>query len=463
MLTQGQTRWGIRSLSTMTNRLLADALATSFLAGDSTLEETVARGNHTLGRRWPWLRSVAKRYLTVFNGPTRPRHGEVVQFLLRNKRFQKACAKYSNEMRVQHWIAEPTRMRPAKVALTWDVPAITTTGDLSDWLGPNVNELDWFADLKGLCCKGSLPRLSHYHYRILAKDSGNIRLIEAPKTRLKELQQKILREILEKIPVHEAAHGFRKGRSIRTFVGPHVGQRVVVRMDLQDFFPSLSSARIQTFFRTAGYPEDVADLLGGICTNAAPRYVWISTGSAMDRQRLREARDLYSRPHVPQGAPTSPALANLCFYRTDCRLAGLAKSAGAVYTRYADDLAFSGTEQFERVAERFSIHVAAIVMQEGFQICHRKTRVMRQSVRQHLAGLIANQKANIRRADFDRLKAILTNCVRKGVTTQNRDCDEHWREHLRGRIGFVESINPARGQRLRAIYDQITWEPGLTR
>lgn len=446
----------------MTNRLLADALATSFLAGESSLEETVARGNHTLGRKWLWLRSLAKRYLTVFNGPTRPRHREVVQFLLHNKGFQKACAKYSNEMRIQHWIAEPMRVRPAKPASRWNIPAITTTGDLADWLELNVSELDWFADLKGLNCKGSLPRLSHYHYRILAKDSGNIRLIEAPKTRLKELQLKILREILENIPVHGAAHGFRKGRSIKTFVAPHVGQRVVVRMDLQDFFPSLNAARIQAFFRTAGYPEAVADLLGAICTNAVPRGIWTNSEMTLDRQRLREARDLYGRPHVPQGAPTSPALANLSFYRTDCRLSGLAKSAGAVYTRYADDLAFSGGEEFERRAARFSIHAATIVMEEGFRIHHRKTRVMRRSVRQHLAGLIANQKVNIRRADFDRLKATLTNCIRHGPASQNRDGHEYWREHLKGRIGFMESVNPSKGRRLRAIYDQITWEQGLT-
>lgn len=300
----------------MTNQLLADVLATAFLAGEPNLEETVARGNRALGRGWPWLRALTKRYLTVFNGSTRPRHREVVGFILRNPVFQRACAKYSSELRVQQWIAEPMRMRPAKAASRWNVPAITTTGDLADWLGLNVSELDWFADLKGLGYKKDVPRLRHYHYRILAKESGNIRLIEAPKTRLKELQQKILREVLEKIPVHDAAHGFRKGRSIKTFVAAHLGQRVVLRMDLQDFFPSLSSARVQTFFRTAGYPEDVADLLGGICTNATPLDVWGNTGSATDRQRLREARDLYSRPHVPQGAPTSPALANLCFYRT---------------------------------------------------------------------------------------------------------------------------------------------------
>jgi hypothetical protein len=137
----------------------------------------------------------------------------------------------------------------------------------------------------------------------------------------------------------------------------------------------------------------------------------------------------------------------LCFYRADCRLAGLAKAAGAAYTRYADDLAFSGGKEFERRAERFSIHAAAIVMEEGFQVHHRKTRVMRQSVRQHLAGLVANQHVNVRRVDLDRLKATLKNCVRHGPESQNRDGHPCWQEHLRGRVGFVESI-----------YEQIRWQ-----
>lgn len=442
----------------MTHRVLADALATAFLAGDSTFEGVLARGRRTLGRNWAWLGPLVKRYLIAFNRPTRPRHREVVRFLLANKGFRKASARYSGELRVREWITEPMRMRPARAALGWGVPAIATTGELAAWLGLGVGELDWFADLRGLGYKNNVPPLAHHHYRILAKDSGSVRLIEAPKTRLKKLQQKILREILEKIPVHEAAHGFRQGRSIKTFVAPHVAKRVVVRLDLQDFFPSLGAARVQAFFRTAGYPEDVADLLGGVCTNAAPPDVWRGVETTRDRQRLREARDLYSRRHLPQGAPTSPALANLCFYRADCRLTGLARAAGAVYTRYVDDLAFSGGEDFARRAERFSLHAAAIAMQEGFRVHHRKTRVMRQSVRQHLAGLVVNQRPNVRRTDFDRLKAILTNCLRRGSASQNHDGHARWREHLEGQVGFVESVNPVRGRRLRAIYEQIRWE-----
>jgi len=258
----------------MAHRVLADALAMAFLAGESTFEGVITRLRRRIPRNWAWLRPLAKQCLMTFDGRTRPRHREVVQFLLRNQGFRKASAKHSADLRVEQWMAEPMQRRPGRAALGWGVPAIETTGALAAWLGLEVSELDWFADLKGLGYKKNVPRLRHYHYRTLTKDSGNLRLIEAPKTRLKELQRRILREMLEKIPIHEAAHGFCKGRSIKTFVAPHVARWVVIRMDLQDFFPSLGAARIQTFFLTAGYPENVADLLGGICTNSTPQEVW---------------------------------------------------------------------------------------------------------------------------------------------------------------------------------------------
>jgi len=436
---------------------LVRMLAKCFLAGEPAVEQIVARGSHTLGKRWRWLRPLAQRYVKTVTDRTRPRQREVVQFLLHDRGFQRAWSKYSHELSVEQWLSEPQRMQPVGAAGAWDVPTIESVGALAGWLGVKAGELEWFADLKGLGYRKSSARLSHYHYRILAKANGDVRLIEAPKLRLKELQRQILTGILERVPPHPAAHGFVKGRSIKTFVAPHVGQRVVLRMDLQDFFPSFRAARVQTFFRTLGYPESVADLLGGICTNATPRQVWKKLALDFDLSRVHDARDLYSRPHLPQGVPTSPALANLCTYRMDCRLAGLAKSVGAEYTRYADDLAFSGSEALERRIERFSTHVAAILIEEGFTVHHRKTRIMRRGVRQHLAGLVANQHINVIRRDFDRLKAILTNCVRLGPESQTQDARSHFRLHLYGRVAFVEMINPGRGARLRRILEQIRW------
>jgi len=441
--------------------LLVRILARSFLAGPPTVEGIVSRANLALGKPWRWLHPLAKRYLKIFHGHPRPRHRDVVQFILRDLQFQRIWLKHRRGISIAHFITGTQPMQPVAAARNWPVPTIESAAALADWLQITPTELQWFADLKGLAYKKSNSMLRHYHYRILAKQSGNIRLIEAPKRRLKEIQRRILNEIVEKISAHPAVHGFVITRSIKTFAAPHINQRVVLRMDLRDFFPSFIRARIQAMFRTMGYPEAVADLLGGLCTTITPRDIWARAAFGEDPFHLWESRwetqAIYFQPHLPQGAPTSPALANLCAYRLDCRLAGLAESAGATYTRYADDLAFSGGEDFEKRVVRFSVHVAAIALEEGFNVHHRKTRIMRQGARQHLAGIVINRHTNVRRADFDRLRAILTNCVRLGPATQNRDAHPEFRLHLEGKLAFVEMINPFKAKRLRAIFNQIQW------
>ena len=258
----------------------------------------------------------------------------------------------------------------------------------------------------------------------MAKRSGSLRLIEAPKPRLKRFQRCLLDAILLKIPPHESAHGFRTGRSVTTFVAPHVGQTVVLKMDLRDFFVSITNARVVAIYLTLGYPEAVARLLAGLSTNTVPLEVWNrSAGLAFDPAGSSahwQARRLYREPHLPQGAPTSPALANLAAYRLDARLTGLAVAAQANYTRYADDLVFSGGASLAQAIARFAIQVAAIAIEEGFAVQHAKTRVMRQGVRQRVAGVVINRKINMARHDHDQLKAILWNCARYGPHEQNR-------------------------------------------
>ena len=172
----------------------------------------------------------------------------------------------------------------------------------------------------------------------------------------------------------------------------------------------------------------------------------------MDRLRL-----LYCRKHLPQGAPTSPALANLIAYRLDCRLSGLAANAGVSYTRYADDLLFSGAKDFGRFAKSFAIKVGSIAIDEGFQVQFRKTRIMRAATQQSAAGIVLNQGTNARRSEFDLLKAILFNCVRQGPSTQNRKCVSDFQSHLRGRINWVRQLNPARGEKLMAMFHSVDW------
>ncbi len=430
-------------------------LATAILAGQADLNPISVRITDLLGQEWRWARPLVRRYLANFASGTRPRLREVVAFLQQDTGFCRACETHKSNIRIARWLTAEPSMQPIAKAAEWNIPAIETVDDLALRLRLSPSELAWFADLKTLGRRpGSSSQLQHYHYRIVAKKSGAVRLIESPKQLLKKLQRQILTEILDNVPAHPAVHGFVKARSIKTFAAPHAGQGVVLRLDLKDFFPSIRRARVQSIFRTLGYPETVADLLGGLCTNAAPRGLFRAMPSAVSA----EVRRLYEQTHLPQGAPTSPALANMCAYRMDCRLAGLALASGGVYTRYADDLAFSGTGAFERGIERFAAHVAAVATEEGFAVNHRKTRIMRRSVRQHLAGLVVNQAVSIPRAEFDRLKATLTNCVRNGPANENREHIPHFRAHLEGRIAFVAMIQPERGMKLRSLFESIEWD-----
>ncbi|HSG69580.1 MAG TPA: reverse transcriptase family protein [Planctomycetaceae bacterium] len=434
---------------------IARALAEVFAAGSFDADDLVERGTRLFTRHSEWLKPLAQRVADAYSTGTRPRRITIEKFLLADRGFARACQKH--DLRFSDEVVGSFTMSPVDSARAWDVHPINSSGELASWLGLTIGELDWFADRKRLGYKQHRPKLSHYRYRTLMKKFGQVRLIEAPKPRLKAIQHRILTEILDAVPPHPSAHGFRRGRSIVSFAEPHVGKRVVIKLDLQDFFPTIPVAQVQALFRTIGYPETVADLLAGLCINSTPVEVWSEDRSSSLDDHFHPPVRMYAQPHLPQGAPTSPALANLCAYRLDCRLTGLANAVDAIYTRYADDLAFSGDGYLELVARRFPIHASSIAMEEGFRVHHRKTRIMRQGVRQSIAGVVVNQSTNVRRADYDRLKATLTNCIRHGAESQNRNDYENFRSHLEGRISFVEMLNPAKGRRLRSLWEQIEW------
>ena len=280
-------------------------------------------------------------------------------------RLSAAAEKY--ELRLVDRLAARPTMSPVAAAGSWACRRSAVPAELADWLEIALGDLDWFADLRALEYKRKPGRLRHYHYRTLAKRFGQIRLIEAPKARLKADSA----PHLDRHPgPHPAARGcarLSRGRSVKTFAALHTGKQVVLRIDLQDFFPSISAARIQALFRTAGYPERVADLLAGLCTNAAPQDVWED-----DRDRTAPRANPPGPPDVcpapsSAGSADIPRAGESAAYRLDCRLSGLASSAGAIYTRYADDLAFSGDRDFVASSRRFQLHVAAIVMRGRFR------------------------------------------------------------------------------------------------
>ena len=341
---------------------------------------------------------------------------------------------------------------------TWRVRSICSEGELASILNLSFGELLWFADPKGMCARAAEERLRHYRFSWRERRRDRPRLIEAPKQRLRGIQRWILTEILERIPPHAAAHGFRKAHSVQTFTHPHTARTMLLKVDLKDFFPSIHYARVLNLFLTAGYPEPVAELLAGLSTTITPKTVLRSTKA----EEQAAATRLYGTRHLPQGSPSSPALANLCAYRLDLRLAGLARAADCNYTRYADDLLFSGGPEFARRASTFYTSVCRITIEEGFEINTRKTRVMRQGQSQRAAGIVLNAKQNIGRREYDLLKAILNNCVKRGAERENRGNHSNFEAHLRGRLAHFEKIAPAKAGKLWAKYEQIDFGRGAS-
>jgi|HubBroStandDraft_1064217.scaffolds.fasta_scaffold00083_38 RNA-directed DNA polymerase len=347
------------------------------------------------------------------------------------------------------------RFTPAESLAGLDIPILATSGDLADWLDLSIEQLDWLSDEKRTHGSTTREPLQHYRYTFLPKHSGPPRLIEAPKPRLKAIQRRILDEILAPVPVHDCAYGFVAGRSCLGGAQIHAGEALVACFDLANFFPSLGAARIHGIFRTLGYPWAVARHLTGLCSTATPPAMFRNAPAPEGLDRVTRA--LYANRHLPQGSPASPALANLAAWRLDRRLHGLARAAGANYTRYADDLAFSGDSAFAGRIVGFQRGVEHIVREEGFAVNGAKTRLMRRGTSQRVTGVVVNEHCNIGRAEFDTLKAILHNCTRLEPAGQNRAGVPDFRRHLEGRVAWVEQVNPARGVKLRAVFERVVW------
>jgi RNA-directed DNA polymerase len=232
-----------------------------------------------------------------------------------------------------------------------------------------------------------------------------------------------------------------------------------VRLDLEDFFASVTAGRVFGLWRTAGYPEPVAHALTALTTNAVPLDVRRRAPAPSDARRDAHRRMLrrLAAAHLPAGAPTSPAVASLAAYGLDRRLAGLARSVGAVYTRYADDLVFSGGTALSRAAPGLARRVHAITRAEGFRVNPAKTRIMRAGQRQVVGGLVVNDRPRVPRSDYDALRARLHDAAVHGPAAANRDRHPDFRAHLLGAIAWAATGDPTRADRLRALFDGIDW------
>ena len=328
------------------------------------------------------------------------------------------------------------------------LPRFATAKEIAEAMGITVGELRF------LSYSRRTSTVSHYVRFRMKKKTGGERLISAPMPRLKRAQHWILENLLVKPELHEAAHGFRRDRSIVTNALPHVGAEVVINLDLKDFFPTVSYRRVKGLFRSLGYSEAAATVFGLLCTEPDVEEV------ALDGKTYFVAT---GERHLPQGAPTSPAITNLLCRRLDRRLLKMADELGFTYTRYADDLTFSASGESKKNICNILRRSESIVTHEGFAVHPEKTRVLRRSRQQEVTGVVVNEKPNVSKKELKRFRATLFQIEKDGLEGKHWGQAKDLLSSLMGFANFVYMVDAEKGAelraRVRALMTKYDWQP----
>ncbi len=320
------------------------------------------------------------------------------------------------------------------------LPVLATPADIAKALGHEISRLRWLA------FHSDASAVTHYVRFQIPKKSGGTRELAAPHRDMAACQDWIRVNILDRIALHDAAHGFVANRSTLTNATPHVQKATVVNADVKDFFPSITFPRVKGVFQQLGYSPAAATVLALLCTECSRarvtfegRELWVATGPR----------------GLPQGASTSPALSNLVARGLDGRLAGLAKKLGWTYTRYADDLTFSANAEGSAKTAWLLARLRHIVGEENFVVNEKKTRVQRPNAQQTVTGIVVNQHPNIPRDTVRRIRAILHRAKTGGLAAQNHEQHPYFESWVGGMIAYIKMVNPSRGLELKTAFDAL--------
>lgn len=263
----------------------------------------------------------------------------------------------------------------------------------------------------------SMGRAPDRYYRrfVIRKRDGGERTIQAPRTFLKAVQYYILRFILQIQPISSFATGFVRGKGIVHNARLHSGSPFLLNIDLKDFFGSVKITQVREEFLKIGFPIATADTLAMLCTFG---------GS------------------LPQGAPTSPALSNLIFTRADEEISSLSISNHLAYSRYADDLTFSGSQPIPR---KFASELGRLLLVRGFAVNPKKTRFAGPNQAKYVTGLVVNVHPQVDRQMRRKLRAMF----HQAKLEPNRFADRA--SELLGWASYVRSFDSIRGQRYISI------------
>lgn len=312
------------------------------------------------------------------------------------------------------------------------LPILETFLDIAQALDISPERLQWLSYHRDSATS------DHYSRFEVPKRSGGTRLLTSPKPALRQAQSWINDNILSRLTPSDAATAFREGLSIVDNARRHIGADVIVKLDLKDFFPSITFGRVHTFFSRLGYNPGVATVLA-LLTTDAPR-VKLTVGETVRFVAV-------GKRGLPQGAVTSPALANLVAGGLDVRCLALAKKAKWTYSRYADDLVFS-TSTDDAKPHLLVKTVATIVEDLGFSLNPAKTKIMRSPNRQVVNGLLLGPDIRLTRKDMRRWRAFFHRCETRGIDTVSQEIGKNALLVGQGFHSYLHMVNPAMADEL---------------
>ncbi|WP_210608073.1 retron St85 family RNA-directed DNA polymerase [Priestia flexa] len=265
----------------------------------------------------------------------------------------------------------------------------------------------------------------------IPKSNGDLRVLSAPSFNLKSIQRWILENILYNYQVSNNANGFVIGKSIRDNAEPHIGKEIVINIDIKDFFPSINFERIFYLFYNSGYTKEISYTFAKLLT--------------------------YNKL-LPQGSPASPYLANIICNRLDKRLSGLASKIKASYTRYADDITFSGEANIVNYIKT----LRNIIESENFSINENKLRIQKQNSMQEVTGLTVNNGVKVKRKYKKNLEQHIYYCKKYGVYSHLEHTGakdkSYFKEYLYGMASYIKMIEPDVGEYFLRNLDEINWD-----
>jgi hypothetical protein len=272
----------------------------------------------------------------------------------------------------------------------------------------------------------------YYHkFNITKKDKISKREILAPSDELSHVQKYIKNFILENVKINSCSYGFTKNKNIKMNAEQHLYSEVVLNIDLKDFFPSIDSQRVYYIFnKICKYDKTLSYCLTRIVT--------------------------YEN-RLPQGACTSPIISNIVAYKLDYRLFKLAQKNNIKYTRYADDITFSGNSNI--ITKKLYSLIKKIIEEEGFKVNEKKVHFSSKSFRQEVTGLIINNdKVTVNSKYVKKIEQELYYIKKYGLENHIKYAEiknGFYLEHLKGKIMFVWSIDKEKGNKLLSIFNDL--------